>query len=98
MIRCKLLLRFVGGKEVRRRELLKSLVGATALPLAAADAQQRTPVIGYLGSGSPELFAARLNAFRQGLSKAGYDEGRNVAIEYRWAEGNNDRLPTLLLS
>jgi len=51
------------------------------------------PVIGYLGSESPELFASRLRAFRQDLSAAGYEEGRNVTIEYRWAEGHNDRLP-----
>src|SRR5262249_25371521 len=56
-----------------------------AVPLAA-DAQQRTPVIGYLGSGSPEPFAGRLDAFRQGLSTTGNDEGGNMAIEYRWAE------------
>src|SRR5262245_5774059 len=79
---------------MRRRELVKLLVGAAAWPLAA-DAQRRTPVIGYLGSDSPELFAGRLNAFHQGLSTTGYDEGRNVAIEYRWAEGKNDSLPGL---
>jgi putative ABC transport system substrate-binding protein len=53
------------------------------------------PVIGYLGSESPDLFASRLRVFLKGLSTTGYDEGRNVAIEYRWAEGHNDRLPAL---
>ena len=53
------------------------------------------PIIGYLGSETPELWAGRLRAFRQGLSETGYVEGRNVAIEYRWAEGKNDRLAAL---
>jgi ABC-type uncharacterized transport system substrate-binding protein len=52
-------------------------------------------VIGYLGAESPERFASRLRAFRDGLGTAGFTEGRNVAIEYRWAEGNNERLPAL---
>jgi len=60
------------GTHVRRRDVLKLLVGTAAEPLAA-DAQQRTPVIGYLGSGSSELFAGRLNAFRQGLGTTGDD-------------------------
>jgi putative ABC transport system substrate-binding protein len=53
------------------------------------------PVIGYLGSASPDVFASRLRAFRQGLSEVGYVEGRNVVIEYRWAEGQYDRFPAL---
>jgi hypothetical protein len=53
------------------------------------------PVIGYLGSETPDLFATRLTAFRQGLGATGFDEGRNVAIEFRWADGQPDRLPAL---
>jgi putative tryptophan/tyrosine transport system substrate-binding protein len=57
-------------------------------------AQQPTPVIGYLGSASPDAWASRLKAFRQGLSEAGFDEGR-VTIEYRWADNHYDRLAEL---
>jgi len=81
---------------VRRRELIALLASAAAVYPPMGRAQQaRVPVIGYLGSGSPDQFASRLSAFRQGLSATGYDEGRNVVIEYRWAEGNIDRLPAL---
>src|SRR6202521_4678906 len=66
-----------------------------AWPLAARTQQTAMPVIGYVGTGSPESDAFRLPSFHQGLSESGYVEGRNVASEYRWAEGQNDRLPAL---
>jgi putative ABC transport system substrate-binding protein len=68
---------------------------AVALPLAVRGQQVGMPLIGYLGSESPDLFETRLRSFRQRLSAVGYDEGRNVTIEYRWAEGDNDRLPAM---
>jgi putative tryptophan/tyrosine transport system substrate-binding protein len=71
------------------------LVGAAAWPLLVRAQPSVVPVIGYLGSESPRLFASRLRAFLDGLRTTGYDEGRNVTIEYRWAEGHNDRLPAL---
>jgi putative ABC transport system substrate-binding protein len=81
---------------MRRRDFIKALAGSAAAgPLAARAQQTRVPVVGYLGSESRELFASRLSAFHQGLGATGYEEGRNVAIEYRWAMGQNDRLPAL---
>ena len=71
--------------------------GAVASTTRAQRRQARRamPVIGYLGSESPERYASRLSAFREGLAEAGYVEGRNVAIEFRWAEGQYSRLPAL---
>ena len=82
---------------MRRRDFLSLVGGVAALrPLAVARAQQPAmPVVGFLGSASPEQWSTRLLAFHRGLSKMGYIEGRDVAIEYRWAEGHNDRLPAL---
>jgi putative ABC transport system substrate-binding protein len=82
---------------IGRRELIAGLCGgAAAWPLAAQAQQPAMPVIGYLGSESADLFAGRLRAFHQGLSETGYVEGKNVAVEYRWAENQRDRFPGLL--
>src|SRR5262249_2944003 len=83
---------------IERRKFLATFGGAAATWAMAARAQEQPapPGIGYLGSGSPAEFAGRLRAFRQGLSEIGYIEGKNVAIEYRWAENQYDRFPALL--
>jgi putative tryptophan/tyrosine transport system substrate-binding protein len=81
---------------MRRRHFLWALGGAAvAQPLAVHAQQAAMPVVGYLGSESAERFGIRLPAFQQGLSAMGYDEGRSVTIEYRWAGGQTDRLPVL---
>ena len=80
---------------MRRREIIAGIVGAAAWRVAAQAQQLTVPVIGYLSSGSPEFDASRLSALRQSLKEFGYVEGRNVAIEYRWADEQTDRLPAL---
>jgi putative tryptophan/tyrosine transport system substrate-binding protein len=81
---------------MRRREVITLLGGAVASPIISARAEQRVqPVLGFFHFGSRDLFTFQATAFGQGLKEAGYIEGQNVAIEYRWAEGRYDRLPPL---
>jgi len=80
--------------QLKRRELISVLGGVGVWPLSA-HGQQLLPVIGFLSSTSPRSYAHVVAAFRQGLNEVGYVEGQNIAIEYRWAEGQYDRLPVL---
>jgi putative tryptophan/tyrosine transport system substrate-binding protein len=80
---------------MRRREFIALLSSAAAWPLSVRAQQPARPVIGLLINASPEPYAPMMAAFRQGLSDTGYVDGKNVAIEYRWAENQIDRLPAL---
>src|SRR6516164_9743041 len=80
---------------LQRREFIAVLGGAAAWPLAAGAQQRALPVVGFLSNDSPAISTDRLRAFHEGLRKAGYVEGENVTILYRWAEAHPDRLPTL---
>ena len=81
---------------MQRRDFIKGIVGSSTAWLVAARAQQPAmPIVGYLSSGTPAGFAPFVRAFRQGLSETGYFEDRNVTFQFRWAEGQDDRLPAL---
>src|SRR5215467_5241904 len=87
----------LGVTKMRRRDCIKGIAssGVFVWPLSASGQQLASPIIGFLDPRTPEVVEARLRGFRQGLKETGYVEGENVAIVYRWAEDQVDRLPAL---
>jgi ABC-type uncharacterized transport system substrate-binding protein len=82
------------GDRMRRREFITLIAGSAFASPVIAHAQQKTiPVIGFLSSASPNAYAGRVTAFRKGLNESGYIDGKDVAIEFRWAKGQYDQLP-----
>jgi hypothetical protein len=84
-------------ETLRRREFIAALPFAAAWPFVAQARQGAMPVVGFLQTASPDRYTTRLAAYRQGLKDAGFIEGQNVAIEYRWAEGHDDACRNLRL-
>ncbi len=80
---------------MKRREFITFIGGAATLPFAARAQQKSMPVVGFLGIGPPDVNEPNVSAFRQGLAGLGYVEGRNILIEYRWAEGKPEQFPVL---
>src|SRR5215813_3444493 len=83
------------SRHTRRREFILALGGAALWPLAARAQQAAVPVVGFLHPASVHAAGDQLRAFHQGLKEAGFVDGENVAIEYRWADNRTDRLPAL---